>query len=456
MTIATEQTTSSIRQDGQRNFVHPADVKGRFTSLRALLFVVLIAIYVALPFIKIGGHPAMFLDLQHRSFYLFGSTFNAQDFWLVFFLVTGLAYVLFVLTSMWGRVWCGYACPQTVFLEGVYRRIERWVEGPRQTRLRRNAAPVNFDKVWRKLIKHLLFIAITLVLAHVFLSYFVSLPSMIKMVQGSPAEHPTAFAWVMAFSAVFYFNFSWFREQFCVIMCPYGRMQSVLTDSDTMVIGYDEKRGEPRGKVSDPNNGDCINCNRCVVVCPTGIDIRNGLQIDCIGCAACIDACDEIMLKIGRPKGLVRYDSLNGLHGEAKKFFRPRLWFYIAMGLIGLTVATIAFRSRSDYEANLLRMQGAPYQLQDGKVRNSLELHLVNKREKTAVFSIQGVAKQGQEFIIPATTVELESLKSRRIPVFVLVPRGKASQIHKVQLRIRAEGSETEQIVEVPFVSPKN
>ena len=313
-----EEPASSLRSDGSRNYVHPADVKGRFTRLRYTIFSVLIAIYVLLPFIKIGGHPAVFLDIVNRRFYLFGAVFNAQDFWLVFFLLSGVGLTLLIVTAIKGRLWCGYACPHTVFLEGVFRRIERLIEGPRAQRLRRNATGLSFDKVWRKLLKHGVYIVLALLLSHVFISYFVSLPSLVEMVQRSPAEHPTAFTWVIVMSAILYFNFSWFREQLCLIICPYGRLQSAMTDQDTMVIGYDFNRGEPRGKASDPSNGDCVDCKRCVVVCPTGIDIRNGLQMECVGCAACVDACDEIMTKVGRPEGLVRYDSLNGLRGQSQ------------------------------------------------------------------------------------------------------------------------------------------
>ncbi|MCA9606186.1 MAG: cytochrome c oxidase accessory protein CcoG, partial [Myxococcales bacterium] len=286
---------SSLRKDGNRNFVHPADVKGRFVYARYVVFAILIGIWAALPWIPINGHPALFLDVQHRQFFLFGNTFNAQDAWLLFFIFSGVGLSIILVTAVVGRVWCGWACPQTVFLEGMFRRIERLVEGPRNVRIRRNDGPWSFDKIWRKVVKHALFVLSALFVSHVLLSFFVSMPSLLEMVQRSPAEHPTAFAWMLAVSFVLYGNFAWFREQFCMIICPYGRLQSVLTDRDSLVVGYDEGRGEPRGKAKDPNTGDCVDCKRCVHVCPTGIDIRNGLQLDCIGCTACIDACDEVM-----------------------------------------------------------------------------------------------------------------------------------------------------------------
>ncbi|MDH5490728.1 MAG: cytochrome c oxidase accessory protein CcoG, partial [Myxococcales bacterium] len=384
-----EEPASSLRKDGRRNLVHPADVSGRFTRLRYLVFALLIGAYVLLPFLKIGGHPALFLDIEHRRFFLFGAAFNAQDFWLAFFLFTGIGFVLIVATTLWGRIWCGYACPQTVFLEGIYRRIERWIEGPRELRLRRRRAGLSLGLIGRKLLKHLLFALLTLALSHVFLSYFVSLPSLLEMMRGSPSEHPEAFGWMAGMSALVYFDFAWFREQLCLVICPYGRLQSVLTDRDTMVIGYDGRRGEPRGKAADPEAADCVDCKRCVVVCPTGIDIRNGLQIECIGCAACVDACDQIMEKLGRARGLIRYDSLNGLEGKPKRLRRPRLLLYAALGALGLIAATTAVRSHQSFEANLLRSAGAPFARSEGQIRNSFQVHLVNKRSEETTYILE-------------------------------------------------------------------
>jgi cytochrome c oxidase accessory protein FixG len=451
------EPASSLRSDGSRNYVHPADVTGRFTRLRNVIFTVLIAIYVVLPFVKVGGHPAVFIDIVNRRFYLFGGVFNAQDFWLVFFLLSGVALVLLIMTAVKGRLWCGYACPHTVFLEGVFRRVERWVEGPRAQRLRRNAAGLSFDKLWRKLLKHSLYIVLALLLSHVFISYFVSLPSVLDMVQRSPAEHPTAFTWVIVMSGILYFNFSWFREQMCLIICPYGRLQSALTDSDTMVIGYDWNRGEPRGKAGDPEHGDCVDCKRCVVVCPTGIDIRNGLQMECVGCAACVDACDEIMDKVGRPEGLVRYDSLNGLEGNPKHVGRPRLFFYGGIATLWLIGSVLAFAQSASFEANVLRHTGAPFVVIDGQVRNSMRIHLVNKTGDKQTFLVEPESESGIEYIVPQRRVELESLGSTYLPVLAVLPEDQMQPGLKVQVTISMDGHEgrkSSRVVEAPFVGP--
>jgi cytochrome c oxidase accessory protein FixG len=452
-----EEPASSLRSDGSRNYVHPADVRGRFTRLRYFIFAVLIAVYVVLPFAKIGGHPAVFMDVVNRRFYMFGSVFNAQDFWLMFFLLSGVGLTLLIVTATKGRLWCGYACPQTVFLEGVFRHIERAIEGPRAQRLRRNAAGVTFDKIWRKTLKHAIYVVLALLLSHVFISYFVSLPSLVDMVQRSPAEHPTAFTWVVVMSGILWFNFAWFREQLCLIICPYGRLQSAMTDRDTMVIGYDFNRGEPRGKASDPSNGDCVDCKRCMVVCPTGIDIRNGLQMECVGCAACVDACDEIMDKVGRPEGLIRYDSLNGLEGREKHGARARLFFYGGIATLWLIGAAFAFAQSSEFETNVLRLEGTPFSVVDGQVRNAVRVHLVNKTSDKQTFVVEPETESGIEYIIPQTRIELDSLGSTYLPILAMLPADQMKPGIKLRLTISMEGNDGRKgtrIVEAPFVGP--
>jgi cytochrome c oxidase accessory protein FixG len=445
--------SSTLKPDGRRELVVPADVSGRFTRRRYIGFALLILIYVATPWIPVGGHPAVFLDLEHRAFYLLGATFNAQDVWLAFFLLSGLGFLLIVATALWGRVWCGYACPQTVFLEGVYRRIERAIEGPRNQRLRRDQGPASASKLLRKLGKHLAFALVSVAIAHVFLSYFVSFPGLLRMVRGAPSEHPEAFAWAAVTSLLVYFNYAWFREQLCLIVCPYGRLQSVLTDADTLVIGYDVKRGEPRGGAKQPgSHGDCVDCGRCVVVCPTGIDIRNGLQLDCIGCAACVDACDDVMRRLERPEGLIRYDSQRGLDGEPRRFLRPRLALYAALGLLGLGVASFAVRARTPFEANLLRLPGAAFSLEDAntRVRNALELHLVNKQPRETTFELAADTRQGLDYVLAVRTVVLPPLGERHIPVFVSGP----NDGHERSVRIMVRDGREAREVTGSFVAP--
>lgn len=278
-------SVTTINKDGSRYFVHPADVRGFWTRLRRLAGFILIAVYIALPIIQINGAPAVFLDIFHQKLHLFGLTFLFQDLWLLFFLITGLGFALFFITSLFGRLWCGWACPQTVFLDHVFRRVERLIDGDAPTRRKIDEAPFTSGKILRRTIKHGIYILLCAGIAHLFLSYFVSIPELYRMAHLSPLENLASFLFVVALSGVLYFNFAWFREQFCIIMCPYGRLGSALIDDNSIVVGYDSKRGEPRGKASnskgqcnncsssencrsDKSIGDCINCRRCVQVCP--------------------------------------------------------------------------------------------------------------------------------------------------------------------------------------------
>ena len=381
-------SVTTIREDGSRPFLHPADVRGRFTWLRRLAALALLVIYVLLPWIPVNGYPAVFLDVAERRFHFFGLTLATQDLWLAFFLVAGLAFALFYITAFFGRIWCGWTCPYTVFLEHLYRRVERWIDGDAPARRKLDDAPWTASKIFKRVLKHGIFVVISALIAHVFLSYFVSIKQLYLWMQGPPKQHLFAFGVVLFLTGALYFAFSWFREQFCIIICPYGRLQSALTDDNTVTIGYDKKRGEPRGKLGTEGAGDCINCMRCVQVCPTGIDIRNGLQLECIGCAACVDACDAIMTKVGRPKGLVRYGSLNDLTGGRTRFLRPRTIVYSLFALVGLTAFAFSLSTLKPMRVLAKRMQGAPFFMGDGVVRNQFTLQVINKRHEASSYQI--------------------------------------------------------------------
>ncbi len=440
---------SSLKRDGGRNFVHPADVAGRFVRARYAVFALLIGFWALLPWVPVGGNPALFLDVQRRQFFLFGLTFNAQDGWLLFFVFSGVGLGVVLITVLIGRVWCGWACPQTVFMEGMFRRIERLVEGPRGQRIRLNKSPWNFNKIWRKVVKHALFIVAALFVSHIFVSFFVSMPSMLEMMRGSPAQHPVAFGWAIGVAVLLYGNFAWFREQMCMIVCPYGRLQSVLTDDNSLVVGYDRLRGEPRGKVKDAEAGDCVDCKRCVLVCPTGIDIRNGMQLDCIGCTACIDACDAIMDKLGRQRGLVRYDSLTGLEHQTRRILRPRLLLYAGLTAAWGVGAFFAFTSHTTFEANLVRLRGAPYHLveDDTIARNLFTLHVINKASEDATFHIEAEARDGQSTRIGQEELVLGSLQGREVPVYVDVSVSSFEVGDRVTLHITREGDPAEDVL---------
>jgi len=379
-------SVTTINADGSRYFIHPADVRGRWTFLRRASGLLLIAVYAALPWIRINGQPAVFLDVAHRQFHFFGFTLAPQDLWLLFFMITGLGFSLFLVTALSGRIWCGWACPQTVFLDHVFRRIERWLEGDGPARRALDAAPWTPGKAFRRILKHAIYLLFSLAIAHLFLAYFVSLPNLYEMARHAPAQHWGAFLFVMALSGLLYFNFAWFREQFCIVLCPYGRLQSALIDDHSVVIGYDEKRGEPRGKATDPANGDCIDCRRCIQVCPTGIDIRQGLQLECIGCSNCIDACDQIMDRLQRPRGLIRYDSLNGFAGRVTRLFRPRILVYGLLLALGTAAFGLSLTRLRTATISVTRMPGSAFYEEQGTLRNQFMVRILNKlAQPTAV-----------------------------------------------------------------------
>lgn len=448
------QHRSSLSGDGRRIKIRPADVSGIFNTAKRWVYALLLIVFVTVPWVRYKGHPLVLFDIEHRQFFLFGQTFNSQDFYLVFFLLTGGAFSLFFITAVFGRVWCGWACPQTVFLEAVFRRIERWIEGPRTEQLHLAESTWNVKKIKKFVIKHLLFAACAVFVAALFLSLFNSTDRLVDLFKNGPATHPILMIWLVVMSGVIYINFSWFREQLCLIVCPYGRFQSVLTDDDSLVIGYDKKRGEPRGKKNDPGRGACIDCGRCVAVCPTGIDIRVGLQMECIGCANCIDACNDIMVKIQQPQGLIRYDSYNGLEGKKKRIMRPRLYLYTVLLFIGAAVFSLFAFDRQPFEANLLRLPGIPYRLENKKVINQFEIHLVNKEPQAATFEIIPLPVPEVDFILPISEITLESLQDRRIPLFVEIEADELHHEFLISVQIREKNHPNVIEKQAPFLGP--
>ncbi len=446
----TLDTLSTIQADGSRKFVHPADVQGPFTRWKRVAAMVLLVIYIALPWIPVNGFPAVFLDVQERRFHFFGLILATQDLWIGFFLVTGLAFSLFYITSLFGRVWCGWTCPYTVFLEHLYRRVERWIDGDGTARRQLEDAPWTASKITKRVVKHTLFIIISAAIAHIFLSYFVSIRALYEMMHQSPAQHAKAFGVVVFLTGALYFSFSWFREQFCIILCPYGRLQSALTDDNSVVIGYDKKRGEPRGKSTlEKPAGDCVDCRRCVQVCPTGIDIRNGMQLECIGCAACVDACNDIMHKLKRPPGLVRYDSYKGLNGSKTKFIRPRTIFYTFILLVWISGFGAAVSRISPLRASVVRMGGASFYVDNGVIRNQFQLRIINKRNATSTYKMELVGDVPKSLTVIGLdqTIELAPMEEDQKTLVLTMPQADYQKRFKFTIKVvdsaRGDSSET-------------
>lgn len=450
----TRESLASIRPDGSVRFIHAALAQGRFQRWRTVVGLLLMAVYVALPWISINGHPAVFLDLSVRQFHFFGLTFVAQNLWLAFFLVTGLAFSLFYVSALFGRVWCGWGCPQTVFLE-LARRFERWCEGDAPARRRLDRTPWSPGKTLRRGAKHLLYAALALTLAHVLLSYFVSLSRLYTMMRQAPAQNWGAFVFVFGIAGALWFNFAWFREQFCTILCPYGRLQSALIDKHSIVIGYDEKRGEPRGRKGMASAGACVDCRRCVQVCPVGIDIRQGLQMECIGCAGCIDACNSVMDKLSRPRGLIRYASMSALAGGRTRWIRPRIILYTALLLLGAIAMTAGLTTLKPATVSLTRVPGIPYVVSNGEVRNEFLLRVLNQRNKSVVFRLEienpppGLRQDGLAAGLP-----VGALGEEMRPLVLTIPR---AELHgKLPLRVRILSTDGRTVIEktIPFLGP--
>jgi len=417
-------SVTTIHRDGSRNFLHPADVRGKWNTLRRLSGFLLIALYVALPWIPVNGAPALFLDVEERRFHVMGLTLVPQDLWVMFFGISGLGFTLFFVTALFGRIWCGWTCPYTVFLDHVFRRIERWIEGDAVARRRLDGAAWTAGKIARRIAKHALYALAAAAIAHVFLSYFISIPRLWTRMQEGPSVHPVDFAAVSTLTAILWFCFGWFREQFCIVLCPYGRLQSALTDDHTLTVGYDTARGEPRG-AKGKTTGDCIDCRRCVNVCPTGIDIRNGLQMECIGCTACIDACNTVMTKLSLPPGLIRYDSSNGFAGKKRRWLRARVIVYTLLGVLGLTAFSAAAWLRArPYTADFSRMRGQPFYADNAAVRNHYLVRFQNKRNQPATCKLRLVdAPAGFTVSGVDTALEVAARGETTRTAIILVPK---------------------------------
>jgi cytochrome c oxidase accessory protein FixG len=380
-------TIATVDEKGKRIWIHPKKPSGVLHRWRIVVTVFLLGIFFATPFITIGGQPMLLLNLFERRFVIFGQAFWPQDFFLLALTLITFFVFIILFTVVFGRVWCGWACPQTLFMEMVFRKIEYWIEGDANAQRKLSQAPWTASKVVKKGGKQLIFIAISVLIAHTAMAYLIGIDDVKAIVSQPPTEHMAGFIGLVAFTGIFYFVFAYFREQACIAVCPYGRLQGVLLVKESIVVAYDWLRGEPRGKMkkhAEPDlsvkKGDCIDCKLCVHVCPTGIDIRNGTQLECVNCTACIDACDEVMIKIGKPKGLIRYASYNSIKNGILKIITPRVIAYSAVLMALLVLLGFMLSTRSDIETTILKVPGTLYQkADDGTISNLYTIEFVNK-----------------------------------------------------------------------------
>lgn len=381
---------TTVDSQGKRKWVYAKKPAGKFFNRRRILAIFLLFIFYLGPFIKINGEPVMLFNILERKFIIFGIIFWPQDFHLILLSFITLLVFIVLFTVIFGRLFCGWVCPQTIFMEFVFRRIEYLIEGDYSAQKRLDKQKWDAEKITKKSLKHLIFFLIAIITSSTFLAYIIGADAVINFFKEGVFANPGGFAGLIIFAGAFYFVFAFFREQVCTIACPYGRLQGVLVDKKTIMVGYDYKRGEPRKPLSkerEENAGDCINCNKCVIVCPTGIDIRNGTQLECINCTACMDACDSIMDKMKKPLGLIRYDSEEGIETGKNKIFNPRSIAYSVVLTLLIFFVAFLFMIRGDFEATILRARGSLFQEYGAdSISNIYNYNLVNKiREPIAI-----------------------------------------------------------------------
>ncbi|MBI1369939.1 MAG: cytochrome c oxidase accessory protein CcoG [Planctomycetes bacterium] len=456
---APEHVLSTLQKDGSRRWLRPRLSHGHFLTARRIAAYLLIVIFTAIPYTSINGKPTILLDVVHRQFTLFGKTFLPTDTVLLALGMVGFIITIFLFTAVLGRVWCGWACPQTVYMEFVFRPIERLCHG---TAGRGGAANRPVPK-WRMALKHVLYFLISIYLAHTFLAYFVGVENLRHWILGSPFEHPVAFVVMTVTTLLMLFDFGYFREQMCILACPYGRFQSVMLDRQSLIISYDPQRGEPRGKFEKHvasgarRFGDCVDCHQCVTTCPTGIDIRQGLQLECIGCAQCIDACDAVMVKLGRSPGLIRYSSQDAIDGKPRRRFRPRLVFYPTLLVIIAALLAVVVSHRQPADITLMRNPGLPFVLNpDGRVANNLRVKITNRQSSPASFSVSIIDDPQAQLTMSSNPVMVKPGESLTVGLVITLPREVfVAEKHPLKLRV-TDGDAVNRQLDYQMMGPSN
>ncbi len=449
-----ERVLSTLNKDGTRNWLRPKLARGRFLRRRRIVAYALIALFVALPLVRIGGRPALLIDLVARELVVFGGVFRPSDGLILMLLGLTIVLAVFVLTALFGRVWCGWGCPQTVYLEMVFRPIERWLEGtPAQAAKLPRLHP-------RRLAKWAIYAALAFAIANVFLAYFVGVDRLRVWVLESPLDHLGGFTVVASVAVLMLGNFGWFREQTCIVACPYGRLQSVLLDRQSLVVGYDARRGEPRGKPKKRlpvvgERGDCVDCGACVAVCPTGIDIRAGLQMECIGCAQCIDACDQVMDKLHRPRHLIGYTSNDELAGQPRRLLRTRMIIYPSLLLIVGSLFVWSVVGRATAEVTALRNDGPSFMtLPDGRIASQVRLKIENATPEVRRYVVTLKGAPDADLKSALAVWEIKPHHTQQISLFVETAAATFTRgERRVQLRV-FDDQGFERIVNVALLGP--
>ncbi len=420
----TGRVLPTLNEDGSRRWIRPKPSPGKFWHRRRVVAYVLMFVFFIIPYLRMHGKPLVLLDLPRRQFTLFGTTFLPTDTLLLMLLMASILIGIFLMTALAGRVWCGWSCPQTVYLEFLYRPIERLFEGGRSGSMQLDREGMRGQLHGRRIAKYGVYLLLSLFLAHTFLAYFVGIDRLVEWVQQSPFEHPTSFAIMALTTFGIMADFTWFREQTCLVACPYGRWQSVLLDRQSLIVAYDRTRGEPRAKGKDRTDaGDCIDCGACVITCPTGIDIRDGLQMECIHCTQCADACDAIMARVGKPPGLIRYSSQAALQGEKVRRLRPRVVLYPAALALTFGGFLFALGTKAPADVTVLRGRGEPYVIEaDGRVANQLRVKITNRSSHDQQYRVTVTGADEASVIAPQNPLAVAAGATESMGLFVMLP----------------------------------
>ncbi len=420
---------TTVNEEGKRKWLFPKKPKGKFTNYRTILSYFLLIILFVIPWIKLDGEPFLMFNVLTRKFVLFGQVFWPQDFHIFGLIMIAMIIFITLFTTIYGRIFCGWICPQTIFMEMIYRKIEYWIDGNHKEQQRLKAQSWNTHKIFKRTFKYFLFYLIALAITHTFLAYIIGADKLIEIQTSPVSEHLGGFIAILIFSLIFFFVFAWFREQVCLIVCPYGRLQGVMLDRNSLVVAYDYIRGEGRSKYKKGENrkekglGDCIDCDLCVQVCPTGIDIKNGTQLECINCTACIDACDSVMDSVGFEHGLIRIDSENAIADGKRIKFSFRSKAYSVFLILLIVVIGFLFKLRGGVETSILRTPGVMYQQnEDGTISNLYNFKVVNKSNKKLELTFKLLNAKGRLKIVGQEMLTIEKGGSGQAAFFIEIP----------------------------------